>query len=205
MTDTAFWDKIAPRYAKSPISNPGAYEDTLSRVRSYLRPDDDVLELGCGTGSTALLLADAVASYEATDISRAMIDIAKGKLGDHKGKSPAFRVAGVSAVEYADSTPDVVLAFNLLHLIPDLEAALKMIHDLLPEDGVFISKSAALSEKWYYGPMIGAMRLIGKAPFVRRFKVDEIDALIADAGFRIVETGLYPPSTPSRFVVARKI
>ena len=34
---------------------------------------------------------------------------------------------------------------------------------------------------------------------------DQIDRAVEVAGFRIVETGLYPPSTPSRFLVARKV
>lgn len=205
MTDAAFWDKLAPNYAKSPIANPDAYEETLARVRTYLKPDANVLELGCGTGSTALKLVDNVATYEATDISQGMIDIANAKLEGLTGKHPSFRAAGTGATEYASSAPDTVLAFNLLHLLPNLEATLKMVHDLLPEDGVFISKSPALSEKWYYRPLIGAMRLIGKAPYVRTFGVDELDTLVTKAGFRIVETGLYPPTTPSRFIVARKV
>ena len=55
-----FWDGIAEKYAKRPISDMAAYEYTLGRTRSYLKPEDQVLELGCGTGSTALLLAGDV-------------------------------------------------------------------------------------------------------------------------------------------------
>lgn len=205
MTDAAFWDKIAPKYAKTPISNLDAYEETLARVRTYLKPDADVLELGCGTGSTALKLCQDTGTYEATDISQGMIDIANAKLDGQSGTQPRFRVAGMNADDYANTTPDTVLAFNLLHLVPDLEGALSMVHDLLPSGGLFISKTPALAEKWYFGPLIRIMRAIGKAPFVRSVGVDEIDRLITDAGFRILETGLYPPKIPSRFVVAQKI
>ena len=68
---TLFWDRIAPKYAKSPVRDQQAYEATLARTRSYLGAEDKVLELGCGTGSTALILADAVAEYTATDLSLA--------------------------------------------------------------------------------------------------------------------------------------
>ena len=203
MTDAAFWDKIAPRYAKSPIGNPGAYEETLARVRTYLKTDDTVLELGAGTGSTALKLADGAGKYVASDISQGMIDLARAKPGapDHL----EFRVAGVDAAAYGDLKPDTVMAFNLLHLVPNLETALKDVADMLPQDGLFISKTPALAEKWYVKPLIWAMQLIGKAPYVRSLRIAEVDQLIEDAGFRIIETGLYPPSAPSRFVVARKI
>ena len=202
MTDAAFWDKIAPRYAKSPVSNPSAYEETLTRTRSHLKASDRVLELGCGTGSTALKLRDNVQSYVASDISSGMIGIAREKDGAH---DIDFRVAGTAPQAYADLDVDAVLAFNLLHLVPDFERTLTEIHDILPDGGLFISKTPAIGEKWYYRPMVAVMRMIRKAPYVRFLKVDEIDHAIAATGFRIVETGLYPPTTPSRFIVARKV
>jgi ubiquinone/menaquinone biosynthesis C-methylase UbiE len=204
MTDAAFWDRIAPKYAKSKISNPDAYQQSLARVRTYLNPDHSVLELGCGTGSTALLLVEDTGPYVATDISSGMIEIAKGKLTNHPGAAVEFRVAGVNPGDYAGETFDTVLAFNLLHLVPDLEGAFGMIRDALPTGGLFISKTPALAGKWYFKPLIKAMQLFGRAPFVRMLGVEELDQMIEAAGFEIVETGLYPPSTPSRFVVARK-
>ena len=205
MTDAAFWDRIAPKYAKSKISNPGAYEETLARVRTYLSPDQSVLELGCGTGSTALLLAEGAGDYTATDISSGMIEIANGKLPDHQGKAPTFRVGGVSPSDYAGERYNTVLAFNLLHLLPDLKGGLGLARDLLPEGGLFISKTPCIGGKWYFRPMVKVMQLFGRAPYVSFLDVDELDRMIEQAGFRIIETGLYPPTTPSRFIVARKI
>ena len=204
MTDQAFWDRIAPRYSRQPISNPDAYEATLARVKTYLSESDRALELGCGTGSTALILAPFVRAYEATDVSQGMIDIAIDKAWNASVPNVSFRRAGVEAAEHAGAAPDVVLAFNLLHLVPDAEAALAMIRDLLPDGGLFISKTPCIGEKWYYRPIVAAMRLVGKAPFVRFLRVRELDHMLVAAGFEIVETGLFPPSTPSRFIVARK-
>lgn len=205
MTDAAFWDRIAPKYATQPISDPDAYEETLDRVRSYLGADTRALELGCGTGSTALNLFAGTERYVATDISKGMIDIAKGKVAGKAGPQPEFRVAGVERDAYAQDSFNTVLAFNLLHLVPDLDEALSVIHDMLPESGLFISKTPAVASKWYYRPLIRGMQLIGRAPHVNFLSVEEVDTAVARAGFRIVETGLYPPSTPSRFVVARKV
>lgn len=205
MTNAAFWDRIAPKYAKQPISNVDAYEDTLARVQTYLGTETFALELGCGTGSTALRLQPGTARYVAADISQGMIDIANDKIADKTGSTPEFRVAGVDAAAFSGGPFNTVLAFNLLHLVPDLDAALKVIRDNLPEGGLLISKTPAIAGKWYYRPLIKTMQLFGKAPPVLYLTVDEIDACITAAGFRIVETGLYPPSTPSRFVVARKV
>ena len=201
MTDAAFWDKIAPRYAKSPISNLDAYEETLERTVQHLNQNDSVLELGCGTGSTALRLADHVGTYTASDVSSGMIDIARAKPG---AEAIDLRVAGTDRTAYTDLKPDAVLAFNLLHLVPDFQVTLTNIHAMLPKGGLFISKTPAIGEKWFYRPMVKAMQMIGKAPYVTFLKVADIDLTIEKTGFELVETGLYPPSTPSRFVVARK-
>jgi len=57
--DTRFWDRGARKYARGAVADPAGYERTLDRTRGLLRPDHGVLELGCGTGSTALRLAGA--------------------------------------------------------------------------------------------------------------------------------------------------
>lgn len=205
MTDAAFWDRIAPRYARQPISNMDAYEATLARVKTYLSDRQSVLELGCGTGSTALILAPFAKEYEGTDISGGMIDIALEKAWSASIPNVSFRRAGIDPAEHRGKTPDTVLAFNLLHLVPDAEATLAMVHDLLPEGGLFISKTPCIGARWYYRPLVRAMQFVGKAPFVRFLKVSELDHMMVAAGFEIVETGLYPPATPSRFLVARKL
>lgn len=205
MADASFWDRIAPRYAARPVSDPDAYEATLARVKTYLKDTDRALELGCGTGSTALRLAPFVAEYEGTDLSQAMIDIALDKAWSASEPNLVFRVAGADAAALSGQNYDAVLAFNLLHLLPDADATLSAIRALLPEGGIFISKTPCIGAKWYYRPLVLALRAVGKAPDLQFLKVDDVDRMIAAAGFEIVETGLYPPSLPSRFVVARKL
>ena len=80
MTHAAYWDKAAQKYAAKKIANPAAYAATLAATRSFLKPGDTVLEMGCGTGGTAITLSERVAHVTGTDISREMIRIAQGKL-----------------------------------------------------------------------------------------------------------------------------
>ncbi|ETX14394.1 methyltransferase [Roseivivax halodurans JCM 10272] len=204
MTAAAFWDKAAPRYARRPISDEAAYESTLARTKSYLSASATALELGCGTGTTALRLAPFVREYTATDISGAMIEIAKEKRWETSQRNLSLRQGGVAPGDYFGESYDTVLAFNLLHLVPDLAETLDMVNGLLPVRGLFISKTPAVGEKWVYRPLVTVLRAFGKAPDVTFLKVSQIDHALVAAGFELVETGLYPPSTPSRFVVARK-
>ena len=111
-----FWDSIAPKYAQKRIGDPAAYEAKLSRVRALLLATDRVLEIGCGTGSTALRLAPDVADITATDVSRGMIDIAQSKLGPDAPANVTLQHA--DAADLIEGHPfDVICAFSLLHLI----------------------------------------------------------------------------------------
>ena len=78
MNDEArFWDKRAEKYAQRPVADQAAYEKKLEITRRYFNPDSVVLEIGCGTGSTALAHAPYVGHILATDISPNMIGIAR--------------------------------------------------------------------------------------------------------------------------------
>jgi SAM-dependent methyltransferase len=97
-----------------------------------------------------------------------------------------------------------VLAFNLLHLVPDLPATLAEARDLLKPGGYLITKTPCLGGNRYAAlwPVVSVLRLIGKAPPLRFIGANRLEAQIAAAGFDILERGDYPP--PSRFVVARR-
>lgn len=203
MSDAAFWNKAAAKYAKDPISDQAAYSHTLGRMRDLLQPDHAVLEIGCGTGSTALELAPGVASYLGTDLSAEMIKIARAKLSDDMPAQLTFDVAPADALPPGDF--DAVLALNLLHLLPDMEAVLAQIFDALPSGGLFIAKTGLLKDgKWFLGLIIPVMRAIGKAPFVRSMSQDELLTALAKTGFDVVETVNQPGIAPRLFTVARK-
>lgn len=213
MTEAAhFWDGIAERYARQPIRDVDAYEYTLGRTRSHLKQDDRVLELGCGTGSTALRLADAVGSMVATDLSSRMIDIAKAKADTEGVDNVAFQTAELSSLKAPDTPYDAVLALNLMHLVQEPEAALRHIHGLLKPGGAFISKTVCKSETggpWWYPLMslaLPVMRLLGKAPFVRFSSIADWEAMVIASGFRIVESGNHPAKPlASRYLVAIRV
>jgi len=206
-SDAAFWTRKAPGYAKSKIKDVSSYNRTLAATHAYLKPGHAVLELGCGTGTTALNLADAVAGYVGTDLSEGMISIAR----DKARRSRSEILFETSDVEGAPAGPfDRVLAFNLLHLLPDLEADLIRIRDRLPPGGLFISKTPCVPEgraQLSFRALmfvLPALQAIGQAPFVRLRTVAELEHAFAAAGFEIVQAETHNPSPPSRFIVARR-
>lgn len=207
-TDTArFWDRAARKYVAGPVKDVPGYERTLDRVSHLISGSDSVLELGCGSGATALRLAPSVRRMVATDVSSEMIAIAREKATAQACENVAFSVADVERAPGPDGAFDAVLAFNLLHLIPDRPSALAHVHRLLKPDGLFVSKTHCLSElNLFIRLSVPVLRLAGIAPYVSFFSAPELEAGITDAGFAIMSRERHgsAPNDPRIFIVARK-
>ena len=209
MTQTAqFWDKLAVKYAAQPIKDTDAYEYTLGRTRSYLTANDHVLEIGGGTGSTALRLAKDVAQMTGTDISAEMTRIATEKAAAEGVQNTVFRVmSAAEAVQLAEDY-QVVTGFNILHLTENMEKVLETLSQKLAPGSLLITKTPCLGEpsigvkRFLFRALIPVLRLVGKAPPVRFLSFQELEAAITWAGFDIIESGSHPAL--SRFIVARK-
>lgn len=202
-----FWDKAAEKYAASPIDDMEGYLQTLERTRSYLSKDDRVLELGCGTGSTALLLAKDVGHITASDISNKMLAFGINAARVQNITNIDFIPSDIYDDKFGAEPYDAVLILNLLHLLEDTDAAVARIHDLLKPGGVFISKTVNelgrdVPLKYRLIKMIlPLMQKLGQAPFVKFMSIEELEGHITSGGFKIIESGSYP----SRYIVAKKI
>lgn len=203
MENTArFWDKIAEKYAKQPIEDEASYEHKLEVTRRYFTPNSNVLEFGCGTGSTALLHAPFVHHILGIDFSKVMIDIARSKL-DTDINNVSFKQMSIEDLN-SDSEYDVIMGMSALHLLSDKDAVIRKIYDLLPEGGVFISSTACLGDFLKLFKIIGPIgRWLRLLPLVKVFTEHELVKSIKDAGFT-VEYQWRPGKSKAVFLVAKK-
>lgn len=204
MNKAKFWDKAAQKYAASPIKDTVAYEDTLERARHYLDPNDHLLEVGCGTGTTALTLSKSVRAITASDVSEKMLAIAEGKRRDQGVANVSF-VQSEIMTSVTGAPFDAICAFSILHLADDLPETLMHLREQLKPGGLIISKTACLREMNRFIPMaVKAMQLVGKAPHVLLFSAEELENAFRRTGFEVVEAGYFGANTHARFVVARR-
>lgn len=199
-----FWDKLAAKYAAQKIDDIPAYEQTLDKLRTLLKPEDNALEIGCGTGTTALVLAPHVSRYTATDISERMLGIARAKLSQAGPSNLAFLQA--RADEPVAGAPfDAIIASSILHLVPDLPKTLGALHDQLVPGGLLITKTSCVGEM---NPLIRIaipiMRLFGKAPYVNFLTRDTLGDAIRAAGFEVLEVRTFGTSRYIPFILARR-
>lgn len=200
----AFWDKVAERYSKKPVADEAAYQEKLRVTRDYFRPDMEALEIGCGTGSTAIAHAPFVKHIRATDISPKMIRIAKDKAAAAKIDNIAFEVSSVDDIEVADQSLDVVLALSLLHLLEDRDEAIANVYDMLKQDGVFVTSTVCLGDTMKFMKLLAPIgKFLGLMPLLRVFTVQELVESLTSAGFAI-DYQWQPEKSVAVFIVARK-
>jgi ubiquinone/menaquinone biosynthesis C-methylase UbiE len=201
-----FWDKIAEKYAKQPISNQKAYEIKLDLTREYFTPDSKVLEFGCGTGSTALLHAPYVKQMDAIDVSPEMIRIAREKLEPAGIENVRFDVADMDRFQVQPSSYDAVLGLNILHLLDNRMAAMGRVYEALKPGGHFVSSTMCLREKLLFRmmePLFPLMHSLGQWPRVRRFTAKQLQDDIEEIGFKTVHYW-QPDKGPVLFIVGQK-
>jgi ubiquinone/menaquinone biosynthesis C-methylase UbiE len=201
-----FWDRTARDYAAARIKDMAGYERTIERIRALLDPAATVLEIGCGTGTTALRLAPFVGRIVATDVSAGMIGIARGKAAAVPDARVAFSVAPAEAAPSEEGGYDAILALNLLHLVADRAALLGRLRGQLKPGGLLISKTPCLAEmNSLLRLVVPVARLLGKAPPVAFFSAKALAAEIGAAGFTVIEQARHGSGRrdPRIFLVAR--
>jgi 2-polyprenyl-3-methyl-5-hydroxy-6-metoxy-1,4-benzoquinol methylase len=202
--DARFWNRMARRYARMKIPDEASYRHKLDRTRSYLTPEAQVFEFGCGTGTTALNHAPHVAQIRAVDFAPEMIAIAREKANAQGIANVAFAV-GTIEDEPAAPVWDMVMAHSVLHLVPDSDAAIARAFAKLKPGGHFVSSTICLSDGlWFMRPVLPLMRLVRLAPRrVAFFTSADLRAAVKRAGFEIVEDW-QPGRRSALFLVARK-
>lgn len=199
-----FWDRIAAKYATQPIADMDTYREKLRLTQAVLRPDMRVLEIGCGTGSTALAHAPLVAAIDAADVSARMIEIARAKAAEAGCGTVTFRVAAEDEIAAPDGGYDAILALNLLHLLVDWPAAIARAHRALKPGGVYVTSTAVLADDMpWFGPLARLGAALGKIPRVAMIRETALKRALTEVGFEI-ETRLKPGPRRALFLIARK-
>jgi 2-polyprenyl-3-methyl-5-hydroxy-6-metoxy-1,4-benzoquinol methylase len=199
-----FWDRVSSNFEKQVTNNNKEHNKTVETVKKYLNINEIVLDYGCATGAIAIDIANNVKAIHGIDISSKMIDIAKRKISERKIDNIYFEHSTIFDERYREESFNTILALNILHLLDDKQNVMQRIIELLKPGGLFISETVCLGEKPFMGFFFILLSKIGIVPFIKSFKISELENLIAE-NFQIIQIKKISRNLPNYFVVARKV
>lgn len=117
-------DKIQEKRLNSPyVLRRYLHEQTYFTNLKYIQAGQKVLEVGCGEGILAVLMAKKGAIVTAVDISDDNLEASR-KLALKEGVNIEFRKSDAENLIFQDNSFDVVVADNVLEHLPDFKRGL---------------------------------------------------------------------------------
>ncbi|MFE3249652.1 methyltransferase domain-containing protein [Streptomyces sp. NPDC059209] len=167
------WDDAADSFDEEPdhgLLDPTVRKAWAAKLAGWLPPEPSrVLDLGCGTGSLALLATESGHRVSAVDLSPRMVGLARAKLS---GTDTEVLVGDAARPPVGERTFDVIMARHVLWLLPDPDRALTHWLSLLRPGGRLI-----LIEGVWSGAGLPATRVtMSLAPLVERVQHEHLSA-----------------------------
>lgn len=158
-TSREHWDAEAEAFDAEPdhgLRDPVVHDAWQSLLRSLVPPvPSRIADLGCGTGTLSLLLAEDAHQVDGVDFSPEMVRRAVAKAGTFPGIT--FAVGDAAAPDLPPAAYDVVLCRHVLWALPDPAAALARWVDLLVPEGRLV----LIEGSWSTGAGLTAERTTG--------------------------------------------
>jgi ubiquinone/menaquinone biosynthesis C-methylase UbiE len=136
--EAGYWDDAAESFDQEPdhgLRDPAVRAAWRELLLSVLPPAPArIADIGCGTGSVSVLLAEAGYDVTGLDFSAAMVSAAQAKAAA-AGAEARFVVGDASDPLLGDGDFDVVLCRHVLWALPDRDVALARWIALLAPGG----------------------------------------------------------------------
>lgn len=197
-----FWNQQAEKFNKADQSE---IKTLVGMSQKYLKESDVILDFGCAAGYSSLYMAKNVRSVIGVDYSSEMIRLARENTRAKGIDNVSFVVTDLNDENAPDVTFNGVLAYNVLHLVDDLEKTLMNMHKMVEEDGVLITYTPCLGEgNIFVRSLTAVLAKVGNFPVARKLTGTDMKKMFESAGFEIIDFIGYKDPAHSHFIVAKK-
>ena len=157
-----FWDRVAGLYDWVELTNRRVNSAAAVRVARLVPEGAKVLDCAAGTGLFALAAARRADSVLCTDLSQAMLSRAEKKARKQGLSNICFAVRDLTALPEGNGGFDVVIAANVLHLLPEPETAVRELWRVTAPGGRLILPTYLQGKaEAAYGTMIKIYQGVG--------------------------------------------
>jgi ubiquinone/menaquinone biosynthesis C-methylase UbiE len=198
-----FWDGVAKRFDRLEQKDEPTTQRIIAKTKTFLKGGECVLDVGCGTGTAAIALADSVKAITGIDISAGMIELARRKAVQAGRTNSAFVHTTIFDETLLPGSFDAVACFYVLHLVGDTAPVMERIHALLKPGGVMFSATPCIKGT-LYGYVLPPLSAVGIMPPLTSFTTSGLVHIVTDTGFEIVETECVQEKGQQYFIAARR-
>ena len=179
-----FWDKVSGVYDLfENIYNKSVYQSTGESVAKYIKNTDRVLECACGTGAISIFIAPVCKELLATDYSVGMLKQAKKKLKNYDNID--YRRVDITDIEAEDNSFDVVVAGNVIHLLPDPQRAMNELTRVCKDGGRLVIPTYINGDEGTNKLAVKFLEKLG-ASFKCQFDAESYEKFFEDMGYKNV-------------------
>jgi ubiquinone/menaquinone biosynthesis C-methylase UbiE len=160
-----------------------------------------VLEVAAGTGIVTSALAQTSDHVVATDYAVAMVDALEQTVQGAGLENVTCEQADIYSLSYSTGEFDAVVAANVLHLVPDLPAAIQALRSVTKPGGVLVAPTFCHDEtrmSW----LVSRILAVSGFPGHRRFSMQSLRGALEENGLQVVRAELLPGLIPIGFIEA---
>ena len=202
MSDKDYWERHARNYDASLKWVLGRPLPRMLELSSEaVRGKRSVLEAAAGTGIITSAIAQTSESVVATDYANAMVEALEQRVEDAGFTNVTCEQADIYALPYEAGEFDAVVAANVLHLVPDLPAAIQSLRRVTKPGGVLIAPTFCHDQtklSW----LVSRVLAVSGFPGHRRFTMRSLQSGLEENGLKVVNIELLPGLIPIGFVEA---
>ena len=179
-----FWDKVSGVYDLfENIYNKSVYQSTGESVAKYIKNTDRVLECACGTGAISIFIAPVCKELIVSDYSVGMLKQSKKKLKNYDNID--YRRVDITDIEAEDNSFDVVVAGNVIHLLPDPQRAMNELTRVCKDGGRLVIPTYINGDEGTNKLAVKFLEKLG-ASFKCQFDAESYEKFFEDMGYKNV-------------------
>ena len=160
-----------------------------------------MLEVAAGTGIVTSAIAQTSDSVVATDYAAAMVQALDQRVQVAGLKNVTCEQADIYALPYSAGEFDAVVAANVLHLVPDLPAALQAIQRVMKPGGLLVAPTFCHDET-KLSRLVSRVLAVSGFPGHRRFTMQSLRSALEDNGLHVARAEILSGLIPIGFVAA---